>query len=221
MSITFPSPLPKNTSFFYDNKKDPVANNSGHAGLKVGSDARVDLNVEDDADRDQRSPLPSYVLVDSLRSPDGHRSKFSGDSTPPAKNDDGDRRKEARPKSKRSQKSSQQKTQGLGEAEEQARLATLDRFEKLHTTHEDFRNFPPHDLFMHLSARVQEIVACAEAMWEWVQDEQERWREKQEQRARDHHTEFIREDHRGDEEMRIIRRMTRHEFDGILSRFEM
>ena len=69
---------------------------------------------------------------------------------------------------------------------------------------------------------MSELVACREAMWEWVEDEQERWREKQEQLARlPFYSERAHEDRNSDEEMRVIRRMTRHEFDSILSRFEM
>lgn len=210
MSVTFPPPLPKNTSFFNDKNSFPIINSLGHAPPKNGEDSKLRRNVEDGAGKDQRLPLPAYVLVDNLRSPDGHQSKLDGSS-----------RKEARPRSKRSHKSSQ-KIKGHGDAEQdQARRETLERLEKIQTTSEEFRNFPPHDLFMHLSARVQEVVACAEAMWEWVLEEQERWREKQEQRARQYQNEFIHEDHRGDEEMRIIRRMTRNEFDAVLTRFEM
>lgn len=76
-------------------------------------------------------------------------------------------------------------------------------------------------LHLHLSLRVAETLGCAESMWEWVLEEQERY-----------HSELHRKRLRGlarppqleeneDPQMAAIRKMTRAEFDSCLQRFSL
>jgi len=63
-------------------------------------------------------------------------------------------------------------------------------------------NVDLRSLNLHLALRVKEIVACAQAMWEWVRDLQER-----------------RERHDG--EYGRILELTRPQFDELVLRFEL
>lgn len=76
-------------------------------------------------------------------------------------------------------------------------------------------------LHMHLSLRVAETLACAEAMWEWVLAEQVRYAESQ-KRRRYHGSSYVL-GHEEEEDLQImaIREMSRADFDSCLSRFEM
>ena len=67
--------------------------------------------------------------------------------------------------------------------------------------------FDLQSLNLHLSVRVSELVACREAMWEWVLG----WQEKERERGGGGGG-WIEEELRG---------MSRAEFEGLVSRFEM
>ena len=76
-------------------------------------------------------------------------------------------------------------------------------------------------LHMHLSTRVSETLACAEAMWEWVVAEQQRHAaERASGRGR---SRSMGDDEEVDEDtqLKAIRELTRADFDACLSRFEM
>ncbi|THH01105.1 hypothetical protein EW145_g6973 [Phellinidium pouzarii] len=77
-------------------------------------------------------------------------------------------------------------------------------------------------LHMHLAVRVAEVLACAEAMWEWVASEQERYTiEQEEERSRGEFRGRRAIQKPKDVVMSAIRKMSRSDFDSCLSRFEM
>lgn len=79
-------------------------------------------------------------------------------------------------------------------------------------------------LHMHLSLRVVETLACAEAMWEWVLAEQERYAEstkRQQNRSESRAPAYDERNEEEDLQMMAIRMMSREDFDYCLSRFEM
>ena len=78
-------------------------------------------------------------------------------------------------------------------------------------------DFDLRSLHLHLSTRVHETIACSESMWEWVEQEQRLWKSRQINGVASGR--FPGEDE--DPQMKVIREMTRAEFDTRLSRFEM
>ncbi|KAI5118808.1 hypothetical protein M0805_005150 [Coniferiporia weirii] len=73
-------------------------------------------------------------------------------------------------------------------------------------------------LHLHLATRVAETVACAEAMWEWVLTEKERYAAEQTREETFGRRAIQRPE---DEQLKAIRELTRADFDSCLSRFEM
>lgn len=168
---------------------------------------------------------PDYIHADSIRSPKG-RNGSPGPSPSKVKKSSSSRKFQ-----QSHQHHGTDKRGGDDSDLEIGKKVVSERFDKFQMRHDEFRDFPPHDLYMHLSARVQEVLACAEAMWEWVVDDQARWQAKQHQRQqaqqRHHRDEVGLSDEEltriadVDGEMKVIRKMTRHEFDNLLFRFEM
>ena len=117
--------------------------------------------------------------------------------------------------------------------------------------------FDAKSLHLHLATRVQEVVGCAEAMWEWIQSEQslaqarERGRRMGGLHGRGIHSSgfgygsgpyvhglvwerqsketdwmselqaMTNEEEMGDPQMSMIHKLTRTDFDALLSQFEM
>jgi hypothetical protein len=73
-------------------------------------------------------------------------------------------------------------------------------------------NFDLRTLNLHLALRTAEVMACAEAMWEWVVEYQKKYKDE---RARAAAGAVM-----GDVDLRAIARMSRSDFDGILGKFE-
>ena len=85
-------------------------------------------------------------------------------------------------------------------------------------------NFDPRSLNLLLALRVQEVLACAEPMWDWVVDFQDSVTRSAKtigpRRTSDHIT-FASSRRRRHPKQDALMELTREQFDELLTRFEL